>query len=100
MVIKDLIEGDGNKKQLQEVTTLLNLFRDKIAVKDSLISSLDKKVNNLQINLTTKEEQLAIRKNLSDKLQVELRSQKRKSFLYKVGTGVGLVTTALILLQN
>ena len=48
----------------------------------------------------TKEEQFKLQQELSQKLQKELKSQKRKTFLYKVGAGVGAVATVLLLVQK
>ena len=100
LVIKDLIEGDGNKEELQETVKVLGLTQEKLVLKDEVISSLDSKVLNLQTIIDTKQEQFDLQKELSDKLETELRLEKTKSFLYKIGTGVGVVASVLLYLQK
>ena len=100
LVIKDLIEGDGTKEELKEVNTLLELTNEKINLKDQEISTLGSKIQNLELVIKTKDEQFSLQEELSKKLQKELRTEKTKSFLYKIGTGVGVVATILLLLQK
>lgn len=100
LVIKDLIEGDGNKEELQETVKVLGLTQEKLVLKDEVISSLDSKVLNLQTIIDTKQEQFDLQKELSDKLETELKLEKTKSFLYKIGTGVGVVASVLLYLQK
>jgi len=100
LVIKDLIEGDGTKEELKEVNTLLELTNEKINLKDQEISTLGLKIQNLELVIKTKDEQFSLQEELSKKLQKELRTEKTKSFLYKIGTGVGVVATVLLLLQK
>ena len=100
LVIKDLIEGDGNKLVITDLNKLLDLNKEKLKVKDSVISTLGTKVLNLETIILTKEEQFKLQQELSAKLTKELKSQKRKTFLYKVGAGVGAVATVLLLIQK
>ena len=100
LVIKDLIEGDGTKEELKEVNTLLELTNEKINLKEQEISTLGSKIQNLELVIKTKDEQFSLQEELSKKLQKELRTEKTKSFLYKIGTGVGVVATVLLLLQK
>jgi hypothetical protein len=99
LVIKDLIEGDGNKEQLKEVAKVLELTQEKVKLKDEVIGSLNSKVLNLETIIATKDEQFKLQQELSKKLEKELRGQKRKTFLYKLGTGVGAVATVLLILK-
>lgn len=99
LVIKDLLEGDGNKLQLVETNKELTLLREKIKLKDSVVFTLDSKINNLETIIITKDEQFKLQQELSKKLQKELKAQKTKTILYKLGTGVGAVATVLLLLK-
>ena len=98
LVIKDLIEGDGSKEELQETVKILNLTQDKLVLKDEIISSLNFKVENLESIISTKEEQFKLQQELSTKLETELGIEKTKSLLYKVGTGIGAVAAVLLYL--
>lgn len=100
LVIKDLLEGDGNKDELEETTKVLSLTQDKIILKDDIIASLNSKVLNLETIIETKQEQFDLQQELSDKLELELKVEKTKSFLYKIGTGVGVVASVLLYLQK
>ena len=98
LVIKDLIEGDGSKEELQETVKILDLTQDKLVLKDEIISSLNFKVENLESIISTKEEQFKLQQELSTKLETELGIEKTKSLLYKVGTGIGAVAAVLLYL--
>lgn len=92
-----MIEGDGNKAQLQQVNELLSLSNQKIQVKDSIISTLDLRIYKLQTNLTFKNEQFDLQKQLTVSLKKELRQEKRKTFFFKITTGLGVITTLMLL---
>jgi hypothetical protein len=97
LVIKDLIKGDGAKQELvlfKEKTTLLE---QKIVLKDSIISTLNSKVNNFEIMVDTQKQQLVLSQELSDRLQSDLKKQKIKT---KLTGGIGIlaaIATFLIL---
>jgi hypothetical protein len=100
LVIKDLIEGDGNKQELSEITKELEFTKEKVFLKDEVIGSLNSKVLNLQDIVNTKDQQFEVQQELSGKLEKELKLEKTKSFLYKIGTGVGVVVAAILYLQK
>jgi hypothetical protein len=100
LVIKDLIEGDGNKQELAEITKELEFTKEKVVLKDEVIGSLNSKVLNLQDIVNTKDQQFEVQQELSGKLEKELKLEKTKSFLYKIGTGVGVVVAAILYLQK
>jgi hypothetical protein len=88
LVIKDLIKGDGAKQELvlfKEKTTLLE---QKIVLKDSIISTLNSKVNNFEIMVDTQKQQLVLSQELSDRLQSDLKKQKIKT---KLTGGIGIL---------
>ena len=89
LVIKDLISGDGAKLELLSTKELLKLEQKKVVLKDSVIGNLTTKVYNLETILTKKDEQFSLEKEKSEKLLKELKGQRRKTFLYKVGTYIG-----------
>lgn len=98
LVIKDLVKFDGLKLELVETNDLLKLTNDKLILKDSVITNLNGKVVNLQTIIIKKDEQFSLEREKSLQLQKELKGQRRKTFLYKVGTwiGVGLTTYFII----
>ena len=99
LVIIDLINGDGAKEELVEVNDLLELEKNKTELRTKEIEILNTKITNLEKNGILQAGQLNTASELSKKLHKELKAEKRKSFLYKVGTGVGVVLTAILLLR-
>jgi hypothetical protein len=96
LVIKDLIKGDGAKKELVLYSDKIKLFKEKIILKDSIIFNLNDKVNNFNSILTTKSDQLSLSQELSKKLEQDLKKQKFKN---KLTTGAGIlavIVTAIL----
>ena len=60
--------------------------------KDSL---KDLKINNLEVIITKKDEQFSLEREKSESLLKELKGQKLKTFFYKMGSGIALITTIL-----
>lgn len=89
LVIKDLIEGDGTKVELISTIELLKLEQKKVVLKDSVIGTLNIKVLNLEDIIGKKDEQFSLEREKSEQLEKELKRQRRKTFLYKVGTYIG-----------
>ena len=89
LVIKDLIEGDGTKVELISTLELLKLEQKKVVLKDSVIGTLNIKVLNLEDIIGKKDEQFSLEAEKSKQLEKELKGQRRKTFLYKVGTYIG-----------
>lgn len=99
LVIIDLIDGDGAKEELVEVNDLLELEKNKTELRTKEIEILNTKITNLEKNDILQAGQLNTASELSEELHKELKAEKRKSFFYKVGTGVGIVLTAILLLR-
>ena len=98
LVIKDLVSYDGLKLELQETIELLRLERQKIGVKDSVIFQLEKKTVNLQEIINKTNEQFQLESQKSKDLLKELKGQRRTTFLYKLGTTIGLLATTVLIL--
>ena len=79
LVIKDLLTGDGALEELSLVNNKINLLEVKLNLKDSIIQNLDESVLNFRNILDTKSNQLEISRNLSEKLQADLKKQKAKT---------------------
>ena len=99
LIIKDLIKGDGAILQLDETNKVLKLTNEKLVLKDSIISILNSKVANLDYIINQKDEQFGLERQKSESLLKELRAEKRKSFLYKIGSYVGIVATGILLVK-
>jgi len=99
LVIKDLVSYDGLKIELVSIQELLKLETQKVVLKDSVIGSLNVKVVNLNTIISKKDEQFGLEREKSEQLLKELKKEKRKSFLYKIGTYIGIVATGILVAQ-
>ena len=96
-VIKDLIKGDASKR---EVVTLNDVIAQKgiqLSSQDTIISSLNLTILNYESIISIKQSQESQYVKLSEDLQKALKQEKRRSFIYKVGSGIGAVVTLILL---
>lgn len=98
LVIKDLIIGDANKKELKLVNIKLSKVLDREIQKDSTISILKTKNENLNLKLTKKDEQIGLSSELSKKLEKELKFEKKKKNLYKIIALIGTILSTTLLI--
>ena len=96
LVIKDLITGDGAKKELVLTLDKINLLEQKLVLKDSIIFSLNSQVGNFESIMLTKNNQLTLSQELSKKLQTDLKKQKFKTKLMG-GAGILIAVGVAIL---
>jgi hypothetical protein len=99
LIIKDLIKGDGALIELEETKKVLSLTTQKLVLKDEIIFTLNSKITNLDYIITQKDEQFKLEREKSESLLKELKSEKRKTFLYKVGTTVGAIAVGVLLVN-
>lgn len=100
LIIKDLLKGDGAQIELVELQKVLQLTNEKIILKDDIITTLNSKITNLDYVILQKEEQFKLEREKSESLLKELKSEKRKTFLYKVGTFVGVAAVGILLINQ
>ena len=98
LVIKDLITGDGAKKELVLTLDKINLLEQKLVLKDSIIFSLNSQVGNFESIMLTKSNQLTLSQELSKRLQTDLKKQKLKTKLMG-GAGI-LVAVGVVILAK
>ena len=98
LVIKDLITGDGAKDELALTLDKIKLFEEKVILKDSIIVNLENKISNFNSIMNTKSDQLALSRELSKKLEIDLKKQKLKNKL-TMGAGVVGILAALFLVK-
>ena len=98
LVIKDLITGDEAKETLSITETKINLLESKISLKDSVIFSLETKISNFESIMNNRSQQLALSKELSERLQTDLKKQKLKTKLMG-GAGILVAVGVAILVK-
>jgi len=99
-VVKDLIKLDGCVEELKLTQEKVIKLEERETQKDTIISLLKDKDKNNQYIISQKDQQIKLYDDMSKDLQKELKSQKRTTFLYKVGTVVGIIATSFLLITN
>jgi hypothetical protein len=99
LVIKDLIKYDGCTLELKETQDKVFKLEQREKEKDTQITLLEQKDKNNTFIIGTQKNQLNLSSELTEKLNKELKGQRRKTFLYKAGTVVGIVATSYLLIQ-
>jgi hypothetical protein len=99
LVIKDLMKGDGAVAEVVELNKVVSLKDEQIGLYKQKDSLKEQKIGNLELIITKKDEQFGLERQKSESLLKELKGQRRKTFLYKVGSFVGIIMTSLYLLK-
>jgi hypothetical protein len=99
LVIKDLIKGDGAIVEVKELNKVILLKDDQINLFKQKDTLKDQKISNLELIITKKDEQFGLERQKSESLLKELKGQRRKTFLYKIGSYVAIITTSMLLLK-
>jgi hypothetical protein len=68
--------------------------------KDSHIVLLEEKDKNNNFMLGKKDEQLKISEELTNSLHKELKGQRTKTFLWKVGTYAGIIASTYLIITK
>jgi hypothetical protein len=100
LVIKDLIKGDGASLQVKELGNVVKLKDEQILLLKQKDTLQNQKISNLETIILKKDEQFSLEREKSEKLLKELKGQRAKTFLFKVGTFVGIVATSVLLIQR
>ncbi len=99
LVIKDLIKGDGDAIEIKELNKVIMLKDEQIGLFKQKDTLKDQKISNLELIITKKDQQFDLERAKSESLLKELKGQRRKTFLYKVGSFVGVIATTMLLLK-
>ena len=99
LVIKDLMKGDGAVAEIVELNKVVSLKDEQIGLYKQKDSLKEQKIGNLELIITKKDEQFGLERQKSESLFKELKGQRRKTFLYKVGSFAGIIMTSLYLLK-
>jgi hypothetical protein len=98
LIYQDLLRYDGCKEELKLTQDKLFKVESREIKKDTVIYLLEKKDENNQFIISQKDLQITQYDLMTKDLQKELRGVKIKSFLYKVGTFLGVLTTSYLLI--
>jgi len=98
-VAKDLIRLDGCKEEIKLLESKIDKMQDVSKIKDIMLEMHEEKDTNNQYIIKQLELQVGQYDKLSDDLRKELKQQRVKSFLWKVGTFLGVVTSSYLLIK-
>jgi hypothetical protein len=93
LAAKDLIKYDGCKLELKLTQDKVVKLQEREVQKDTIINFLTVKDKNNQFIIGQKDVQIGEYKGMTDDLKKELKSQRNKTFWYKVLAFVSLSTT-------
>ena len=99
LVIKDLIKGDGAIAEVNDLNKVITLKDQQIGLYKEKDSLKDQKISNLEVIITKKDEQFSLERAKSESLLKELKGQRTKTFFYKIGSFVAIITTSLLLIK-
>jgi hypothetical protein len=98
LVIKDIIRGEGCADELKLTQEKVVKLESRESQKDTIISLLESKDKNNQFIISQLGLQNDEFRNMTNDLKKEIKQTKVKTFLYKVGTFVGILTTSYLLI--
>lgn len=99
-VVKDLIRLDGCQEELKLIQNKVIKLEERESQKDTIISLLKDKDKNNQFINNQKDRQINLYDDMSKSLEKELKSQKRTTLLYKIGTIAGIILTSTLLITK
>jgi len=99
-VANDLVDGDVCKAELKYVKNNLQITKDKLVLKDSIILGKDNQIGILNNMISLKDEQFNLEKDKSNEILKQLKTEKRKSFFYKVTSFLGVLSTLIVVITK
>ena len=98
LAIKDIVRGEGCEQELKLTQEKVIKLEERESQKDTIIGLLESKDKNNQFIISQQGLQIDEFRNMTNDLKKEIKQTKTKTFLYKVGTFVGLLTTSYLLI--
>lgn len=98
LAIKDIIKGEGCEIELKLTQEKVIKLESRETQKDTIISLLESKDKNNQFIISQQGLQIDEFRNMTNDLRKEIKRANVKTFLYKVGTVVGVLTTSYLLI--
>lgn len=96
---QDLLRYDGTKLEIIELNKIITLKDQQIFSFKEKDEFKNQKISNLELIITKKDEQFSFERQKSESLLKELKTQRTKTFIYKVGSFVGIIATSILLLK-
>ena len=97
LAAKDLVRYDGCKEELKLTQLKVTKLEEREAQKDTIINLLTDKDKNNEYIIGQKDVQIGEYKGMTDDLKKELKSQRNKTFWYKVLSFASLTTAVFFI---
>ena len=98
LAIKDIVKGEGCEEELKLTQEKVIKLESRDSQKDTIISLLESKDKNNQYIITQQGLQMESFRDMTKDLKDEVRRSNNKTFMYKVGMFLGMISTSYLLL--
>ena len=98
-IAKDLVSGDVCKAEIKIVRSNLALTKKEVVLKDSIINTLGTQKDKLNLIISKKDEMFSKQEEISNTYKKALSKQKTTTFLYKLLSLLGVVSTTLLIVK-
>jgi hypothetical protein len=98
-VAQDLIRYDGCRQELKLTQQKVSKLEQREVQKDTIIKLLTYKDETNKYIIRQNELQIGQYEHMTDDLQKELRKSRTKTFLYRVGTFIGIATSLFLFVK-
>lgn len=97
---KELVLYDGCVAENDLLSTVVNKLEERDENKDTIIELLNGKDDNNQYIIRQQELQIGQYEHMTSDLRDEIKRERTKTFLYKLGTLVGIITSSYLLITK
>lgn len=98
LAIKDIVKGEGCEEELKLTQEKVIKLESRDSQKDTIISLLESKDKNSQYIITQQGLQMNSFRDMTEGLKNDVRKANNKTFMYKVGMFLGVISTSYLLL--
>jgi hypothetical protein len=99
LIAKDLVSGDVCRAEIKLVRANLDLTKLEVVFKDSIINTLGQQKEALNLIISKKDEMFTKQEEISNTYKKALSKQKTTTFLYKLLSLLGVVSTTLLIVK-
>jgi len=98
-IANDLVSGDFCRAEIKLVRSNLDLTKKEVTLKDSIINTLGKQKEALNLIISKKDEMFTKQEEISNTYKKELSKQKSTTFLYKALSLLGILSTTYFIIK-
>jgi len=98
-IANDLVSGDFCRAEIKLVRSNLLLTKKEVVLKDSIINTLGKQKESLNLIISKKDEMFTKQEEISNTYRKELSKQKATTFLYKALSLLGVLSTTYFIIK-